>query len=351
MAGEAAVSGGASAPAAAPPAAGAEVPVKGVPGVMKRTPTVEHKGAPPSAKVQANTADAKPPPAAGTEAKPDWPRTIRHVIDGKKIEQVVNNWEEFEDFSQRIAAENLRHRSRQNEVERAWKVLDDAKKNPAKRAQIIKEMFPDFDPRTETIEQLKREFELEQMDPKDRELAMMKEQLAEYEREKTRAEEQRKQQEEAALNAAADAEVEQEILAAIEELRPHFDPEFLGEASMYVIDVLRDAAARGETLSAKQAALRVRRLEEQRESRIEKRRGEKFKSLRGQELIAHLESIDPKLVDEVVKAHLDRTAPRDVPLTQAKPPEPKAPEVKGDDDERALTMGINYGRAPRMGFR
>lgn len=359
MAGEAAVSGGSAAPAGGgapvPGASGGDgkAPVggvtKGPPGVMKREPVVEKKGAttapnaPPAADAKG---DAKP--EAKPEPKLDWPRKVKHTINGKTVEHTFSSPEEFEEVTQRWAADVALARSRQNEVERAWKALQDAKKDPTKRAQILKEMFPDFDPRTETIQQLQREYELEQMDPKDRELATLKERLDAMERERQAAEQERQRQEQAAADAAAEAEVEQEVMAALDELRPHFDQEFMGEAALYVIDVLREAAARGETLTAKQAAMRVRRMEEARESRVEKRKAEKFKSTRGQDLLDMLSQYDPAIVDEVVKAHLERNAPREIPLTQVKPPEPPPKPIRGDDEERLEVMGVRYRGAPRL---
>lgn len=377
MAGEAAVSGGAvsggttapngTAPTTGPGSGDGKAPVggqnakpSGVPGVMKREPVVEKKAAPgtaPSKVEQNNLPDAKPPAGAKPPEAPKgdsapeagFPRTIKHVINGKTHETVVNSWDELDDVTQRWNAEALRGRQFQSEATRQKQLLERAKNDPRARAELLKQIG--YDPRTDVVEQLRREYEMEQMDPKDRELAEAREKLAEYERKQKEAEEAAQRAEEERAMQAAEAEVEREIIGAMEELGDIVDTETRPEVALYIIDVLRDAARRGETLSPKQAAARVRRMEEGRAQRVSSRLNERVKGLQGTALIEHLNGIDPSLVERIVAAHLDSTAPRDVPLTTSQPPpEAPTPTVRGDDEERKATMGINFRSAPRMGF-
>lgn len=360
---------------ARPIAGGAEVHVpsseraEAVP-PKRREPVVEKKAEPIDPKAPPKTqpkADAKAPPKPTVEAKPDWWKKVELGKDSEPLE--FGSADEATNHFRRLDAQSRAWQKKQAQIEAKERALEQAGGDPIKAARVLN---PDFDPDAYAIQRVNELYQLEQMDPKDRQIQEHQKKLADYERqetERTTAETKRVEQEAQKANRSrwekklGDAVRE---VAEAEGFAENVDYKF-GAILPQVAGVLfhaRQQNPEGDPaleLTPQEVArevLKMRRLDfdtalaKAPHERVWPHASKSLDTLPDTQLMS---ALGQKLVARIVKAHLEATNPSRAAaasFTDPAPPEdnPNARKLTPEEDRREL-LGMGSRPPPRMGFR
>lgn len=359
--------GAGGAPAGGAKAPGGEMPNKAGtnPGVQRRQPVVEHKGQP--------GAQAKPPAQAGEapkgdpkapadpnaqrpgESQADWWKRLNLKIGGAEETLEFDDPKDLVAYLQRSEAQKRALQKREVQIQARQKALELAAQDPIAAAKVLD---PNFDPDAFALQRVQEMYELEQMDPKDRQIREYEQKLQRIEQE--RAEAERAQQEAAEKQAqeASRARWEKKIQEAIKESRgdeapdPDYDVTVLLPAVAGVMYHARQLNPEGDPeleLTPQEIAKEVRALHGKTFERqltranLDKVLPVASKQLAGLPDGVLLQKLGTPLVERIVKAHLEAT--RGGPAPAAPMPGDGERAIQSDDDRNEI-LGFRKGRAP-----
>lgn len=351
------------------------------PGVQRRSePVVEKKGAPAADPRAASTAgDPKsaseapksPPKPPATKAQPPQPpqpefwRRMELKTGGDSPEVLeFDTPDQLAARLQREIASNKAWQRKNAQIEARARALDAAKGDPIAAAKAL--AGEDFDPDQWALQRVNELYELEQMDPKDRQIKDYERQLAEVQRREQEAARQQLEQQEQMQRDAAQKRWKQKLVDAINEVAGPADGS--PEDVEYRMSVLMPAVA-GVMYHARQyiAEIGDPTLEptaQEIAAEVRKQHGRTFerqfnkvgvdkllpatlKHIDGLADGALLEKLGADRVARIVRAHLNATG--GAPAPAPAPPESDGSIIQSDDD-RARELGIVKGRRPpRLG--
>lgn len=322
------------------------------PGVQRREPVVERKGAPPPAK-------ADPSAQKPGETQAEWWRRMELDLgeaNGGKARFEFNSPEELQSHLRRAEAQNRAFQRKQAAMDARQRALEQAAKDPVKAAKVLD---PNWDPDQFALQRVQELYEAQQLTPEQRQIKEYEAKIKEFESAQETREREAAEAADRELHETNQKRWKQVLGEAIKETG-----DGTPEDASYVEGVLLPAVAgvlfharqmnpEGDPaldLTPQEVAREVRRLHGRTfEKQLAKYPADKLlpqvtKHLDGLDDATLLKTLGSDRIARIVKAHLESTRGGPPVAAQTGAHRDDTP-VRGGDDERNQLLGIK-GRAP-----